>query len=251
MKSSVYVFVFLLLPVALTLQQCQESEYLVPAAVYQTDVPEPSGLHFDLATGMLYTVSDRNGDIYILDAFGKTKKRLKCKGEDAEGIVKIGEHLYVLEESSDRIWIYDDEGKKLDKVEVPYDNSPNSGFEGIHFIPEEQVILMANEKHPAVLLKLDTSFNILEEIPIQLADISAVEYAANKKEYWLLSDEEQRIAILDLKYKIKSSMKLPIIKPEGLALDIANDRFYVISDETGELFVFDESSIPSKQGNKK
>jgi uncharacterized protein YjiK len=53
-----------------------------------------------------------------------------------------------------------------------------------------------------------------------------------------LSDESQRVYKTDLSGNMLEEFKIKIIQPEGITLNKARTKLYVVSDKTGSLYVF-------------
>lgn len=208
---------------------------------FEIDVPEPSDLALGFDGHSIWTVSDENSTVYLLDFDGKVKKKFSVKGNDLEGITVINENkIAVILERTREAVILTTDGKEILRHKFDLKGKPNSGLEGITYDPDNQIFYLLNEKSPGLLLKCDMDFNILSRHELKFAkDYSAIYYDRELNDLWILSDESVGIYICDTAGTVKQNFKLEIPQMEGLAVDKINNRVYIVSDNTEKIYVFD------------
>ena len=85
--------------------------------------------------------------------------------------------------------------------------------------------------------------------PVHEIDYSGLCYDSERKAIWIVSDKARRLFLYDwgtdrvidsapLGYSVDGDFK-EVEKVEGVAVDPAADRLYVVSDEEARLYVFD------------
>jgi len=207
--------------------------YLVDRS--RVHVDEPSDLAF--SAGRLYTVSDRHSKIYEIDDDGDVRGTLDIEAQDLEALaIDGGGSFYVGDESRAKVWRLDEDGSRAQAFEVDTTDG-NSGIEGLAFLPDGSM-LVAKEKDPATIIQLDLDGTELGRHELAFADdLSAVTYNPSDGLVYGLSDEERKLFRFDADFDLLTSWKLPIDKPEGLAID--GDRVYVVSDAEERIYVFE------------
>ncbi len=205
------------------------------------DVPEPSGLTLAADGRSFWTVSDRTGSIYQLDREGRLLRVLPPPHPkaDLEGI-SIGnhaQHLYLAEERRREIIQIDTTGSVLARYALDISGKKNSGLEGITWHPTEKVFYVLNEKKPALVLQLNSDFQIAEKYPIRdVQDISGIAFDPQRNFFWIISDENRAVFTWTPIEGISRSFSLPIRKVEGIA--IQGNRLFLVSDDSAKLYEY-------------
>ncbi len=203
-------------------------------------VPEPSGLDLSSDERNFWIVSDENSRVYFIDSWGRVVKSIKVNGEDLEGITVIDDStLAVVLERTREAVILDTSGLELKRAKLDLEGELNNGLEGISYDPEEKKFFVLNEKKPRLLITLDENLNELTRDTLNFSkDVSGIYFDSNDKTLWILSDESQRIFKTDLSGNPIEEFKINIAQPEGITLNKARTKLYLISDKTGSLYVF-------------
>lgn len=208
----------------------------------------PSGLTLDVSRDFLWTVSDKsNGLVYKITTAGNIIGTLEYRGDDMEGITmnpKDGS-FWVVEERLRRIVQLDDQGRVLQQVNIPVNNSNvNDGPEGIAIDPVTGHIYLVNEKIPTEFIELDEKFEVVRRVTInfsskyRISDLSGIFYESEAREFWILSDESKRIVVTDYELNPLRSYELGKSKFEGIAVDTEIKRVYLVNDEENRLYVY-------------
>ena len=203
-------------------------------------VPEPSGLDLAFDETGFWSVSDQNSNVYLIDSWGKVVKSFKVNGEDLEGITVIDDSTIALVlERTREVVILDTSGLELKRAKLDLEGELNNGLEGISYDPEEKKFFVLNEKKPRLLLTLDENLNEIKRDTLNFAkDVSGIFFDAVDKNLWILSDESQRIFKTDLSGNPIEEFKIKITQPEGITLNNARTKLFVVSDKTENLYVF-------------
>jgi uncharacterized protein YjiK len=97
-----------------------------------------------------------------------------------------------------------------------------------------------NEKKPRLLITLDENLIELNRDTIDFSkDVSGIFFDDIDNTLWILSDESQRIFRTDLSGNLIEEFKIKITQPEGITLNKTRTKFYIVSDKTENLYVFD------------
>jgi len=203
-------------------------------------VPEPSGLVLISDETGFWIVSDENSTIYLIDSWGRVVKNFKVDGEDLEGVTIIDDStLAVVLERAREVVIIDTSGKEIKRAALDLEGELNNGLEGITYDPNEKKFYILNEKKPCLLITLDENLNELRRDTLNFSkDVSGIFYDTLDKILWILSDESQRIFKTDLTGKPIEEFKIKITQPEGITFNKARTKLYIVSDKTGNLYVF-------------
>ena len=203
-------------------------------------VPEPSGLALSFDEKGFWVVSDENSKVYLIDSWGRVVKSFKVNGEDLEGITVIDDStLAVVLERTREVVILDTSGLELKRAKLDFEGELNNGLEGISYDPEEKKFFVLNEKKPRLLITLDENLVEIKRDTLNFAkDVSGIYFDAVDKNLWILSDESQRIFKTDLSGNPIEEFKIKITQPEGITLNKARTRMYIVSDKTENLYVF-------------
>jgi uncharacterized protein YjiK len=204
-------------------------------------VPEPSGLDLSFNENGFWVVSDQNSKVYLIDSWGKEIKSFEVKGEDLEGITVVnGSTLAVVLERSREVVILDTSGNEQKRATLNLEGELNSGLEGITYNPEKKIFYVINEKSPRLLITLDENLTELKRDTIKFAkDFSGIFFDDKDNTLWILSDESQRIFKTDLSGIPIKEFKIKVVQPEGITLNKARTKLFIVSDVTSNLYVFD------------
>lgn len=219
-------------------------------ASYPLDISDPSGLTMDVSGEFLWTVSDDPGDhIYKISFTGEILDVLTTyEGDDMEGITMNPNDntLWVAEEKLRQIIQLTTEGEALQVVDVPVDiTNLNDGLEGIAWNPANDHVFILNEKNPRRFIELDSEFNLLSSQPVRfdppydLDDLAGLFYLQEEKEFWIVSDDSEKIVVTDIDLNPLRGYKLDADKFEGIAVDKEAGRLYLVNDHKEELYVFE------------
>jgi uncharacterized protein YjiK len=205
--------------------------------IYLT-IPEPSDICLHPNGKSLFIVSD-NGFLFETDLDGKTIRQADYKGLDCEGVHADEKFVYVAEEFSRKIRVFDIRNLELQKtVYLEYNGGRNAAYEAITFNPVKNVFLLFTEKNPIYLFELNQDLQKINEIDLSKIsrDISAATFY--KDHLWLLGDEDMTVYKLNPKnYQVLNSWKLPVVNPEGITFD-AHGNLLILSDDMQLLYYF-------------
>ena len=243
MSKTIYLSILLL---AMLFSFCSKSnteksvKTLSFSVAEKIPVPEPSGLDLAFDEIGFWIVSDQNSNVYLIDSWGKVVKSFKVNGEDLEGITVIDDSTIALVlERTREVVILNTSGKELKRAKLDLEGELNNGLEGISYDPEEKKFFVLNEKKPRLLLTLDENLNEIKRDTLNFAkDVSGIFFEAVDKNLWILSDESQRIFKTDLSGNPIEEFKIKITQPEGITLNKARTKLFVVSDKTENLYVF-------------
>lgn len=243
MSKTIYLSILLL---AMLFSFCSKSnteksvKTLSFSVAEKIPVPEPSGLDLAFDETGFWIVSDQNSNVYLIDSWGKVVKSFKVNGEDLEGITVIDDSTIALVlERTREVVILDTSGIELKRAKLDLEGELNNGLEGISYDPEEKKFFVLNEKKPRLLLTLDENLNEIKRDTLNFAkDVSGIFFDAVDKNLWILSDESQRIFKTDLSGNPIEEFKIKITQPEGITLNNARTKLFVVSDKTENLYVF-------------
>ena len=243
MSKTIYLSILLL---AMLFSFCSKSnteksvKTLSFSVAEKIPVPEPSGLDLAFDETGFWIVSDQNSNVYLIDSWGKVVKSFKVNGEDLEGITVIDDSTIALVlERTREVVILDTSGLEFKRAKLDLEGELNNGLEGISYDPDEKKFFVLNEKKPRLLLTLDENLNEIKRDTLNFAkDVSGIFFDAVDKNLWILSDESQRIFKTDLSGNPIEEFKIKITQPEGITLNKARTKLFVVSDKTENLYVF-------------
>jgi len=206
----------------------------------QIPVTEPSGLDLTFDEKGFWIVSDQNSKVYLINSWGREVKSFKVDGESLEGITVIDERtLAVVLERNREVVVLDTSGLELKRRKLNLKGELNSGLEGITYDPAEKKFYILNEKKPRLLVTLDENLSELKRDTLNFAkDVSGIYFDSSKKILWILSDESQRIFKTDLSGNPLEEFKIKVTQPEGITLNKAGTKLYLVSDKTSTLYVY-------------
>lgn len=213
------------------------AQKLKPIATYKLKIKEPSDLCFTPDNKGFLIVSD-NGILYKTDLEGKILQTSSQTGIDFEGVCLYKGNVLVSDETPRHFFTLDIE--KLEQIsffELTYLGGRNSGFEAITFNEEKNSLMLITEKNPIWIFELDHHQKIVGKHKFKYArDISAATFQNGF--LYLLSDEDRTVFKLNpINYELISKLKIPVINPEGLAIDKIGNM-YILSDDRELLYHF-------------
>jgi uncharacterized protein YjiK len=244
MSKKVYLFILLALfsfSLCTEVKREKSPEVLTYNLSESIPVPEPSGLDLSFNEKGFWVVSDQNSKVYLIDSWGNEIKSFEVNGEDLEGITVVNDStLAIVLERTREVVILDSSGNELKRATLNLKGELNSGLEGITYNPEKKTFYILNEKNPRLLITLDENLNELKRDTIKFAkDFSGIFFDDNDNSLWILSDESQRIFKTDLSGIPIEEFKIKVAQPEGITLNKASTKLFLVSDVTSNLYVFD------------
>jgi uncharacterized protein YjiK len=235
MKNSALVILLLL---ASDVLLAQKPTKIKPERKIYLTIPEPSDVCLHPNGKSLFIVSD-NGFLFETDLEGKTLRQADYKGLDCEGVHADEKFVYVVEEFSRKIRVFDIVNLQLQKtVYLEYNGGRNAAYEAITYNPSKGVFLLFVEKNPIYMFELNHDLQKVNEYDLSKIsrDISAATF--HNDHLWLLGDEDMTVYKLNPKtYQVLNSWKLPVVNPEGLTFD-SKCNLLIISDDMQLLFYF-------------
>ncbi len=237
MNGHKYILLLLLLTVSF---RQNNTSPLVIQSKSVINIPEPSDICLSADGKNLYIVSDR-GYLYITDLNLVNIKKINLHKKDAEAVFANEKYIYIMEERSRTISVYDAKtydslwSKKL-YFEGKY---KNHGFESLTYNPIRKIFIAVSEKHPMQVWELDEELNQIKIIPISGAkDISSATWYQNK--LYFLSDEDSKIMEVDpVNYTIKKEWYLGIENPEGICF-LSSGQFIIVCDEISTMYKYSQ-----------
>lgn len=199
---------------------------------HRVHVDEPSDLV--VKNGALYVVSDRHSRIYEIDDDGDVRGSLDVEGRDLEALaIDRDGAFYIGDESRAKVWRLTHTGARDQAFDIDTTDG-NSGIEGLAFDPAGHM-LVAKEKSPAMIIRLDADGTELDRTKLGYADdLSAITWNETDDHLYALSAEEKKLFRLDADFDRITSWKLPIESAEGLAF--AGNTLYIVSDGEERLY---------------
>ena len=244
MSKKVFLYVFFTAFSFLTCKEVKNENSPELLTFYISEpipVPEPSGLDLSFDEKAFWIVSDQDSKVYLIDSWGKEVKSFKVAGEDLEGITVISDStIAIVLERTREVVILDTSGNELKRASLNLNGELNSGLEGITYNPEKKNFYVLNEKKPRLILTLDENLVEQRRDTLNFAkDFSGLFFDGNDDTLWLLSDENQEIYKTDLSGNVIREFKIKVKQPEGIALNKERTKLFIVSDVTGNLYVFD------------
>jgi len=192
-------------------------------------IKEPSDICILPNTNKYAIVSD-NGLLFLTDTNGVVLKEADFKGFDFEGVFADENKIYVSDERSRIIYVFDYNLEKINSHQLTYYGGRNSGFESITFNKNKNCFVLITEKHPSIIFEYDKDFKELKQYPYTFSsDVSSITY--HKEHLYVLCDEEKKILVLNPNdYSLENIIQLSDINPEGIAIT-EDGRILIISDD--------------------
>jgi len=243
MSKKVFLYVFFTAFIAITCKEVKNENSPELLTFYISEpipVPEPSGLDLSFDEKAFWIVSDQDSKVYLIDSWGRKSKSFEVEGEDLEGITVVTDStIAIVLERTREVVILDTAGNELKRASLNLDGDLNSGLEGITYNPKKKNFYVLNEKKPRLLLTLDENLVEQKRDTLNFAkDFSGLFFDGNDNTLWLLSDENQKIYKTDLSGKVIREYRIKVKQPEGITLNKDRTKIYIVSDITGNLYVF-------------
>jgi len=203
-------------------------------------IPEPSDVAIDDTGTSLWMVGNNPERVYQLDLAGALLKTLPYDGHNLEGVAfdSRDRTLWVAEENRREVVHLDLNGGVLSRYALGLNGEQNSGLEGI-CLDDGGHVFVLNEKLPGMFIDLDAALVIATEDTLHFAkDYSGMTYDPQRACFWITSDQSERLFLWSKAGGVAAEYLLPFPKPEGVALDAAAHRIYVVSDSTKTLYVY-------------
>jgi len=212
---------------------------LVQVAVYNLEVPEPSGLVYNIKNNTLMTVSDANSTVYEMDFLGRIIKSFAIQSSDLEGIALSAncDTMYVAEETNQLITTYLINGTKLSSFPVNVATVLSHGPEGVT-VDKNNHVFVLNEKFPTMILEYNQGKEVWRKEINYTIDCSDVFYELSSDCFWIVSDESRRVIKLSRNGSLLGEWSIPFVKGEGLA--IVQNKIYIVNDSENKLYVFEK-----------
>jgi len=207
---------------------------------YKLSFGEPSGIAYNETENVFWIVSGSDQKIYKTDTTGTILKTLNYDGEDLEGIAldSSSNSLWVVEERKRKLLQIDLDGNVLRSEDIPLPGPLNSGLEGVAQ-DEHGTIFLLNEKEPGRFIELNSDLTIKTQREISFAkDFSDMVYSKKENCFFILSDESGALYKWSKDKGVLQKYELPMRKFEGIAVNSAADRFFLVNDETNELWIY-------------
>lgn len=205
----------------------------------QVDISEPSGLTID-PSGTLWAVGNNPEFVYRLRDEGRNIDTLAYVGDDLEGIVfdPSDSTLWIVEEKRREVVHLNLDGRVLQRRKIGLDGKSNSGLEGI-CIDSADNLYVLNEQKPGLFIALDTDLSIKEEHPLDFsADYSGLAYDPLRESFWVLSHQDSEVSLWNGSQGVLSSHSIPATKAEGVTIDSASTRLYIIDETDQMLYIY-------------
>ena len=207
---------------------------------YKLSFGEPSGIAYNEKENIFWIVSGSDQRVYKTDSTGVILKTLLYEGDDLEGIALDSSttSLWIVEERKRELLQLDLDGNVLQKVSIPLPGKVNSGLEGT-VQNEKGTIFLLNEKAPGKFVELNSNLTIKSQREIYFADdFSDMVYSQKEKCFFILSDESSAMYKWTAEKGVIQKFTLPLRKFEGVAINAAADKFFLVNDETKELWIY-------------
>lgn len=242
-KSIDHLMFFIFLNIVALNTGCDKNtpkEDIVLQGEYFLDFPEPSGLALSFDKKSLWSVSDKNSQIYNISLSGHIIRQIKIDANDLEGICVLNDSLLaVVSEETNELLIVDYNGKVNKRYPVILNGNTKFGLEGITYNDNLHHYYLVKEKSPSLLIDVDNNLNDITMKDLNFSqDLSGIEYDNVENILWILSDESQTISKCDLEGNVRQSFHFNLSKPEGIAINYETNLIYVVSDSQQKLSVY-------------
>ena len=246
--------------------------YLGSYSVYDKamGLREPSGLSFDHTSGEFWTVSDDSQHIFRIDQAGQVTARLPKLQElvDAEGIAtnKTGDFVILSEDARSIFTLTSNADAQAQRYELLDINGADILLaalggqadrlspEGLAIERSNDVVFVANERDPRLLIELSPSLDkilsvtrlsadigfVAKSVDDASLDISGLATDRTRNGLWLSSDTGKAVFFWDRTNKPSQSFELlwledgeirTVKNAEGVALNANNEMLFVITDD--------------------
>ncbi len=209
---------------------------------FNLNISSPSGLAFSPDEQSFWTVSDKpGGHIYRMSVDGTILSSLPYSGSDLEGISynNTDKSIWVIEESTGELIHFDSNSVEIEREYISGSIDGSGGLEGIAINENNGHIFLIKEKDPGVLIELDQEFNMLQYNRLYFADdYAGLWYDKSQNQLWILSDQDKIVFRCDTTGIVLKSYSIQFNKMEGIALDIVNNKVYLVNDLNNKLYIY-------------
>ena len=245
MKFNEAVFLFLTWIIPFSLFGCdgdsgKTASQLHHVATFKLSFGEPSGITYSEAENVFWIVSGSDQKIYKTDTTGTILQTLAYNGDDLEGITldRSTHLLWIVEEKKRELLQLDINGNVLQTSSLPLPGPMNSGLEGVAQ-DELGTLFLLNEKEPGKFIELNQELAIKSQREISFAaDFSDMVYSQKEDCFYILSDESSALYKWSKDKGVLQKFDLPMQKFEGIAINSAADKFFLVNDKTNELWIY-------------
>ena len=206
------------------------------------EISEPSGICLNPDTGIFFIVSD-DGTIAAVSQTGVVLHHRNYPEYDLEGITldRNLDELLAIDERRSRIIFFDPATLDVNNsFDIPED-TPGS-FEGIAWGDDASIYLVnqvfkSAKKHAGILKITDFRGDFATDFTITgIRDQSGIHIGEGAGEFFVISDTEDALYLLDESGLILDSHRLPGKSQEGIAID-EYGMVYIAQDSGGILVI--------------
>ena len=200
------------------------------------NIPEPSDIVFDKASGHYFIVSD-HGMLFECDTAGKVIRKAAGEGMDFEGVEVTDSFVYVSDETPRIIFKYlKSDLSFIKNYHVTWTGAANKAFESITYNQTKKCFVLVSEA-PAVIIEYDDHFRELERYPFHhTRDVSGARWYNGAM--YLIGGKDAIIFKCDPNtYEVQEYYNIPVLNPEGLAFDAAGN-VTITSDDLQRIYFF-------------
>lgn len=209
---------------------------------FNLNISSPSGLAFSPDEQSFLTVSDKpGGHIYQISVDGTILSSLSYSGSDLEGISynNTDKSIWVIEESTGELVHLDSNSVEIEREYISGSIDGSGGLEGIAINENNNHIFLLKEKDPGILIELDQEFNVLQYNRLYFADdYAGLWYDKSQNQLWIVSDQDKTVFRCDTTGIVLNSYSIQFNKMEGIALDMANNKVYLVNDINNKLYIY-------------
>ena len=146
--------------------------------------------------------------------------------------------LWVVEEERREIVHLNASGRVLGRRPRDLQGKANSGLEGI-CLDSTGTVYVLNEKDPGLFVALNADLLIANLRQLDFAeDLSGLDCDGGSGCFWILSDQSRMLYLWSPETGVVSAYPLPFDKAEGVAVDAAAGRVYIVSESEDRLYVY-------------
>lgn len=213
--------------------------------VLDRELVETSGLAYDEKQSSLLTVNDELGYLYELDTKSGailTKKKFADVG-DYEGLELINDEV-VIARSNGKLYFYDPISNDNSTI-IRTRLSTSNNVEGITYVPDENVLLLACKGSPRIPGKYEETKGKL------ICALSLDDNLMEEAPYLLLKDKELKRTVKSIYSNLNLSAtqlknlesRVEIFSPSGLAIHPLSGELYILSAKGSLLLVVGNDKI--------
>ncbi len=209
---------------------------------YNLDIAEPSGLSWALNQIDLIIVDDHTNKAFTIDINGNKLSGFPYEGDDTEGITidKLNNKIWIAEEAKSKLIQLDANGNETNSYKIDINRtSEKKGLEGLTYDSNNKTFYILNEAKPGLLIKWQINKGIISQTQLDFAqDYSGIFFNNADQSLWIVSDQSQKLFYCNKDAKVLQYFDLDYPKAEGIVVDIANNRIYIVSDSEHKLYIY-------------